>query len=405
MESPLSHLFSGRDGPFVLLDDARPGGGAALYRAPVGTIRADRLDEVEPALDALRAARAKGLHAAGYLAYEAGFALEPRLRGLDPRHAPGDPPLLWFGLFARKEPVAPGVLDGAAEGGAEAEPTIRREAYWAGFAAVRRAILAGDVYQANLTFPCSVDVGADPAAFYRAVRPRAAAGHGALLFTGAHWLLSFSPELFFTLEGGVLTTRPMKGTARRRADAAQDAAAARELAADPKQRAENLMIVDLLRNDLARIAEPGSVAVPRLFAVERYPTVHQMVSTVTARLAAGRDAVDALRALFPCGSITGAPKIRAMELLHGLEARARGPYTGAVGVLEAGGDAAFNVAIRTLCVREGDTRGTLGLGAGLVVDSVAANEWDECLDKGRFLAVGLAGGMTDGSTGGGDERG
>ena len=178
----------------------------------------------------------------------------------------------------------------------------------------------------------------------------------------------------------------MKGTAPRRADAAADAKEVRALSADPKQRAENLMIVDLLRNDLARIAETGSVAVPELFAVETYPTVHQMVSRVTARLRAGLGAVDVIRTIFPCGSITGAPKISAMRHLARLEREPRGAYTGSMGWIEPGGDAAFNVMIRTLELAEGARTARLGLGSGLVVDSIAADEWDECLLKGEFVS-------------------
>jgi len=378
--------------PFLLFDDARAEGARAgrLYRDPVGVVEAAALDEVEPALDRLREARGRGLHIAGYMSYEAGFALEPKLQRLDPRREDGDPPLLWFGLFEGYEEPAPHIWKQAGESapgeGPAAVPFIGREEYEAGFAAIREAILAGDIYQANFTFPCGIRVGADPAAFYRTVRPRAAAGHGALVRTGGHWLLSFSPELFFTLEGDRLTTRPMKGTALRDPDPARDAANARALADDPKQRAENLMIVDLLRNDLSRIAAPGSVEVPDLFTVESYPTVHQMVSGVTARLAPGRDAIDALAALFPCGSITGAPKIRAMEIIHETERRARGPYTGTIGFIDASGDASFNVAIRTICVKDGEEEGVIGLGSGLVADSMVTSEWNECLDKGRFLS-------------------
>lgn len=383
--------------PFVLIDDARPGGGrrAMLYHDPAGQVVARTMDEVRPALRRLRTARAEGLHVAGFLSYEAGLALEERLRRIDPRRRAGDPPLLWFGLFARGEQVDAGELLEAA-GARDAafatpEPVIARSDYEAAFAAVREAIVAGDIYQANFTFPCTVRVGGDPLSFYRTIRPRAAAGHGALVFTGDHWLLSFSPELFFALDGRDLTTRPMKGTALRDPDPARDAAHARELAGDPKQRAENLMIVDLLRNDLSRIAEPGSVQVPHLFTVESYPTVHQMVSTVTGRLAGGLDAVDALEALFPCGSITGAPKIRAMEIIHATEGHPRGPYTGSIGYIDARGDALFNVAIRTISVKNGEDDGVIGLGSGLVADSVAADEWHECLDKGRFLSSPQAG--------------
>ena len=378
--------------PFVLLDDARDSGAqhACLYSNAREIVRADRLEEVAPALERLRAAMAAGLHAAGYMSYEAGYALEPRLAVLDPRMEDDDPPLLWFGLFEHAEQIAPGdvpALFPPADRPAALEPMLSRAQYGAAFETVLEAIRAGDIYQANLTFPCQVDVGDDPVAFYGAIRPRAAAGHGALLYTGEHWLLSFSPELFFTLENGTLVTRPMKGTALRDDDPARDAANAMALRADPKQRAENLMIVDLLRNDLSRVAAAGSVSVPDLYTIESYPTVHQMTSTVTAQLRTELDAVDALSALFPCGSITGAPKIRAMEIIHAIEQQARGPYTGAIGVIDAAGDAAFNVAIRTICVKKGDTRGVIGLGSGLVADSEAESEWRECLDKARFLGA------------------
>ncbi len=383
-------------GPFVLLDDARPGGAARmarLYAEPVGIVRADRADEVVPALEQIRAASRAGLHAAGFVGYEAGYALEQRLAGLDVRRAPDDPPLLWFGLFATTTEIAPedvaALLPPPPKAVPIAAPMLSHADYSAAFATIADKIVAGDIYQANLTFPCAVETGADPAALYGAIRPRAAAGEGALVFTGDHWLLSFSPEQFFALEGDRLTTRPMKGTALRDADPARDAANAAALKADPKQRAENLMIVDLLRNDLSRIARPGSVQVPELFTIESYPTVHQMTSAVIARLRERLDAVDALTALFPCGSITGAPKIRAMEILHAVERKARGPYTGAIGAIDTPANARFNVAIRTICVKKGETQGVIGLGSGLVADSEAQSEWQECLDKSRFLAGGM----------------
>ncbi|MPT49140.1 MAG: aminodeoxychorismate synthase component I [Sphingobium sp.] len=383
--------------PFLLLDDARVQGAgpAKLYQRPVEVITAQQLHEVTPALERIKAAQSRGLHAAGFLSYEAGIALEPKLASLPDRRGEGDAPLLWFGLFDEVRELDGLTLDAwlkAQQTGrdvlapAGAVPRISASDYELAFDAVRAAIIAGDIYQANLTFPCHVSVGPDPVAYYRAVRPHAAAGHGALAFTGDHWLLSFSPELFFALEGQELTTRPMKGTALRSDDPAQDAANAAELRADPKQRAENLMIVDLLRNDLSRVAEAGSVHVPDLFTVESYPTVHQMVSTVKGRLRAGLSAVDALAHLFPCGSITGAPKIRAMEIIHQVEPYARGPYTGSIGVIEANGNALFNVAIRTITVKKGDVQGVIGLGSGLVVDSAAMSEWQECLDKGLFLS-------------------
>ena len=219
-----------------------------------------------------------------------------------------------------------------------------------------------------------------PLALYAAIRPRARAGWGGIVFTGEHWLLSFSPELFFTLEAGRVTARPMKGTA----PAGSDPEALR---GDPKQRAENLMIVDLLRNDLSRLSKPGTVKVPALFEVETYPTVLQMTSTVTGELEDGRGAVDLLETIFPCGSVTGAPKIRAMEIIAALEREQRGPYTGSIGRLAPDGEAAFNVAIRTLVLRGGESVARLGLGSGIVADSVAADEWRECLAKGEFVAT------------------
>jgi para-aminobenzoate synthetase/4-amino-4-deoxychorismate lyase len=224
-----------------------------------------------------------------------------------------------------------------------------------------------------------------PLAAYARLRRTARAGWGGIVRHPGGWLLSLSPEQFFTLRGGIVEAKPMKGTAARCADPAQDQAAIAALAADPKQRAENLMIVDLLRNDLARIAETGSVDVPELFRVETFPTVHQMVSRITARLRDGFDAVDIIETIFPCGSITGAPKIAAMRHLTALEPEPRGAYTGAMGWIEPRGDAAFNVLIRTLELRDGAGMARLGLGSGLVVDSVAEDEWAECLLKGDYV--------------------
>lgn len=360
--------------PFILLDDARTGR-ARLFRDPVAILRADRLDEVVPALERLRGERRR---AAGFIAYEAGCALEPRLAST---FRQPQTPLLWFGLFDSFEEVdAETWLPDPAGGWTGApEPIVGRDDYLGQLARVQEAIVAGDIYQANLTFPAEVATAGDPRAIYAGLRCRARAGHGALVWTGEDWFLSLSPELFFTLENDTLTARPMKGTAAPDADP-------EGLRSDPKQRAENLMIVDLLRNDLARVAAPGSVAVPELFVVERYPTVQQMVSTVTARLAAGRDAIDVLKALFPCGSITGAPKVRAMEIVRALELHPRGLYTGAIGHIGPEGEAGFNVAIRTLHLKPGSGRATLGLGSGIVSDSNPFDEWSECLAKGAFVA-------------------
>ena len=287
--------------------------------------------------------------------------------------------------------VSGGVWAAGAWAGAP-EPLITRADYDRAIARVKSCIAAGDIYQANLTFQSRVVVAGNPLALYARLRG-AAAGWGGIGFTGEHWLLSASPELFFTLEDdqpiGRLTARPMKGTAARVADAAADAAIARGLAEDPKERAENLMIVDLMRNDFARVSAPGSVAVPRLFEVETYPTVHQMTSTVTATVGDGpRSPFGVIEALFPCGSVTGAPKIRAMEIIAEVEAGARGPYTGSIGGWTDRGQC-FNVAIRTLVMGRGQAHAHLGLGSGIVADSTADAEWRECLAKGAFVTDGL----------------
>lgn len=374
------------DAPFVLLDDARDGGAAArLYTAPVGIVAAYTPQEVVPALERLRQARRDGLHAAGLIAYEAGAALEPNVPA-----AAIDGPLLWFGLFQDYRTLAVDAMlpDPAGAWIGPLQPELDEARHAAQFAKVKALIAAGDLYQVNLSFRATAKVAGDPLALYAGLRARSRAGWGAVVATGETTILSLSPEMFFALDAGRLTAKPMKGTARREGDAAADARAAQGLLDDPKQRAENLMIVDLMRNDLSRVARPGSVAVPSLFAVEPYPTVHQMVSTVTADLAEGRDAVDVLAALFPCGSITGAPKIRAMQAIADIEDSARGLYTGAIGRLDADGDAMFNVAIRTLTWPRGSDHVTLGIGSGIVADSVAADEWDECLAKAAFLTSG-----------------
>ncbi len=378
------------DTPFVLLDDARVTGAAAarLYVDPVEIVVTRRMDDIATALEALRTATRGGLHAAGYLAYEAGHALEPTLTPLVA--ATTEAPLLWFGLFRGFEEIAPEDVaallpDPAGAWIGAPTPDIDRAGYDTAMMQVQALIEAGDIYQANLTFGATVNTAGHPLALYAGLRARARAGYGGVIHTGRDWMLSLSPELFFACDGARVWTRPMKGTALRSADPQADRAAAETLKTDPKQRAENLMIVDLLRNDLSRIARPGTVAVPDLFRVETYPTVHQMTSTVTGDLAEGCDAIDIIRAIYPCGSITGAPKIRAMEAIADIEHAPRGVYTGSIGRIDAGGvSAAFNVAIRTLSLDEGAAR--LGLGSGIVADSNTRDEWAECLAKGTFIA-------------------
>lgn len=384
--------------PFVLLDDARTdhASAARLYCDPVRCLSAHSAEQLFVLLDELKAAGREGLHAAGYFAYEAGLALEPRLRPLLEDLPPMT--LAWFGLFERHDIMQPECVPDwlAAQGGngeaylAPAHPTMLQADYAKRFARVHEGIAGGDIYQANLTFQNHAAVSGHPLALYRALRAGSAAGYGGVVFDGTDWLLSLSPELFFSLRGGEITARPMKGTAPRHRDPQRDADAARALETSEKDRAENLMIVDLLRNDLSRVAIPGSVAVTDLFRIESYPTVHQMTSTVRAGIAPGLDALDVVRAIFPCGSITGAPKIHAMEMLHSIEAGPRGIYCGSIGRIDPHradepGDAAFNVAIRTLHLAGDAQKVSLGLGSGVVADSGSSDEWRECLVKGAFL--------------------
>jgi para-aminobenzoate synthetase / 4-amino-4-deoxychorismate lyase len=372
--------------PFVLLDDARVAGAAParLYRDPIEVVSG----EIDVVLARLISAQAEGLHAAGFFTYDAGYGLEP---SLNKSARSSSLPEAWFGLFRRYDDIRPENVEALlppAEGGwtSAPKPTVTKATYAETFSTVKSYITAGDIYQVNLTFPCVVDAVGHPLALYAGLRRRAKAGYGGVIWTGTDWLLSLSPELFFALQDGKVTTKPMKGTAVRCADATCDEAAIHNLQSDPKQRAENLMIVDLLRNDLSRVAERGTVTVPELFSVETYPTVHQMTSTITAQLQQGLGAVDVIKAIYPCGSITGAPKIRAMEIITEVEPTARGAYTGSIGRIDPSGDAAFNVAIRTLHMSAGSSCARMGLGGGIVADSQMQEEWRECIAKGKFVA-------------------
>lgn len=378
--------------PFILLDDARTKGAsdARLYEDALEVAIARRADEVEAALAQIAATPGDW---AGYIAYEAGLALEPRLAPLAVQRTGAAGPLVWFARFAKVTRMASAEVErwlaDKAQGQGRLGPmgaALSCGGYAKAFNHVQEAIRAGDIYQANLTFPLAGTWDGDPLAIYADVRRDSRAGYGGVIWDGAHWHLSFSPELFFKLADDEARVRPMKGTAPRGATAEEDARFRADLAASVKDRAENLMIVDLMRNDLSRVSNAGSVKVEAPFAIESYPTVHQMVTTVRAKLAPGEDVSSLLRAIFPCGSITGAPKIRAMEIIHQAERDARGLYCGSIGRIDASGDAAFNVAIRTVRL-SGDGRAVMGVGSAVVADSVMIGEWRECVVKGNFLRL------------------
>jgi para-aminobenzoate synthetase component I len=360
----------------------------ALFDKARAVIVARTARDMAQALARLDAARARGKWIAGYVAYEAGYTLEPRLRSLMPRRRPG--PLLCFGVFDGPQ-SADKVLARAAEEGQTTRmtppvPMVTRAGYDAAMARVLAWIAAGDCYQVNLTFPMAADLVSGTAlGLYGAFRRTGPVGHGAFVDLGVGpVVVSRSPELFFDIDAqGRIATRPMKGTAPRDADPVRDAAIAAALNASEKDRAENLMIVDLLRNDISRLAKVGSVRVPALFAMEKYATVHQMTSTVEGQLVDAPTMASLMAALFPCGSVTGAPKIRAMEIIRMVEPHPRGVYCGAIGWMAPDGRADFSVAIRTLSVTGAHI--VMNVGGGVVHGSTAAGEWEEALWKARFV--------------------
>lgn len=376
---------------FVLLDNSSgtvvP---SLLFTDPVEIVEARTPGEVPAAFDRIEAGLKRGLHAAGFFAYELGYVLEPRLAALMP--AARNVPLLWIGLYG-----APTSMTGA-----EVEHWLTTHtrsgtyefrdvthawdaaAYLRRFAVVQEKIRSGDIYQLNLTFKARFRLSGSPLTFYRDMRERQRVAYGGIVDTGEVTVLSASPELFIAKDGRVVETRPMKGTAPRAGTPEADAEARRVLATDVKQRAENLMIVDLMRNDLGRIAEIGSVSVTDLFTVETFRTLHQMTSGVRATLKEGVGIGELVKAIFPPGSVTGAPKIRAMELIAELETEARGIYCGAIGHISPEGKALLNVAIRSPVVFR-DGTGEMGIGSGVVYDSEGHKEYDECLLKLKFL--------------------
>lgn len=361
----------------VLELDAAPWG-ALAFGPPAEVVEARALAEVRPALRRIEAAARAGRWAVGYLAYEAAPALDD---ALTVRPAAG--PLLWFGLHdAPLGPPPPGPWDARLEGLA---PLGARGDHAASVARLREAIAAGAAYQVNLTHRLRGRLAGDPLALYRRLRAAQGGGQTAFVRAGGRAVVSASPELFLRTEGDRVVTRPMKGTARRGRWPAEDEAAARALAASAKDRAENVMITDLLRNDLGRVAATGSVRVAAALEVERYRTVWQLTSTVEARLAPGAGLEALLAATFPCGSVTGAPKAMAMRLIAAEEPWPRGAYCGAVGAVAPGGDACLAVAIRTCEVDLSTGEATYGTGGGITWGSDPEAEWDEALAKAAVL--------------------
>lgn len=353
---------------------------ALSFSHPVEVLVAHRPDEVVAVIAAAAAHARAGRWVAGFVAYEAAPAFDPAFRVLPPLDFL---PLATFCVYER-----PGRDEGPA-GEFSCGPwrlSTPQPRIAASMDAIHRGIAGGDYYQVNLTTRLGADFAGAGAALFAALRDAQPDAYGAHLACDGWQLLSVSPELFFDWQpDGTLTTRPMKGTAPRHADATADAAAAEQLRASAKERAENLMIVDLLRNDLARVAATGSVRVPRLFDIEALPSAWQMTSTVQATTRPEVGLADVFRALFPCGSVTGAPKVAAMAAIAALEDAPRGAYCGAIGVIRPGGHASFSVGIRSVVVDERRGHAECGIGSGIVFDSTVEQEYGEWLVKRRFL--------------------
>jgi len=348
------------------------------FDGPLETITAANIGEVLYVLDfAERHARA-GAHVVLMISYEAAPAFDSALTA----HRSNDFPLAWAAVYSERAGLPQIRFNGSSNPWL---PAITKHEYNESVAHIRERIAAGDTYQVNYSFPLTSSFDGDSLAWYHHLCRRQAARYSAYLDLGRYKVLSLSPELFFERRGNHIVTKPMKGTVQRGRTAAEDEELAQWLQNSAKNRAENVMIVDLLRNDVGKVSVPGSVHVSSLFDLEAFETVWQMTSTVEATLRDGTTLVELMSALFPCGSVTGAPKIRTMEIIRELERFPRSVYTGTIGLLRPGGDCTFNVAIRTVVLDTETQVATCSVGGGITIDSTAEDEYEECLVKSRFL--------------------
>jgi len=383
----------------VWLETSRPGDAdqhSLLFHTPVALLTCTATTPPAAFFREAETYLSQGYHLAGWFAYEFGYQLEPVLQSL-PTYSPTPlamvgafpPPLVfdhnratwnqfppWPATTANTNPSTYAVSD--------LRLTDSAEHYRHNLDRIKEYIAAGDTYQVNYTLRLRFDFAGSPAALYTALRRNQSVAYSAWLKMGGQQTLSFSPELFFRKTGDRCTVRPMKGTSSRASRAEDDVQRAEALRHDEKNRSENVMIVDLLRNDLGRLSLPGSIRATSLFDIETYETLHQMTSTIEGHLRPGLSLLELFRGLFPCGSVTGAPKIRTMEIIHELEGGPRGVYTGAIGHITPNGNAVFNVPIRTVVLR--DNQGEMGIGSGVVSDSDPEQEWQECRLKARFLS-------------------
>lgn len=369
------------EAPFLQFDfhDAKGNLARQIFKNPVKIIEARNLEEVRLALREVHQATNSGLYAAGFLSYEAAPAFDPSFHV----QGGGKLPLVWFGLF--EKPVTASVPSPGSFQVSKWKPSLDQRTYRSQIATIQKAIAEGDTSQVNFTMRLTADFEGDDFALYQRMCSAQHAPYSAYLHLGRFRILSASPELFFHLEDGGLTTRPMKGTVKRGRWNEEDEALGQWLFLSEKNRAENAMIVDLLRNDLGTIAHYGSVQVPSLFDIERYQTVMQMTSTVTAELRPDTDLEDIFEALYPCGSITGAPKVSTMKLLASLEETPREVYCGSIGWVAPDGTALFNVAIRTVLIDTETRQAIYGTGGGITWDSDPCDEYAEAMSKADLL--------------------
>ncbi|MBK5441914.1 MULTISPECIES: aminodeoxychorismate synthase component I [unclassified Peribacillus] len=371
-EEPLSLLFHFTDKQ----DVKKP----LYFTEPKEVFIAHSLQDVLPQFQKVQAAIEQGYYAAGYVSYEAAPAFEKSFKVKEGAKMP----LLWFGIFEKPEEF-PGKITGSFQLN-DWESETDSHTYHSGFQTIKAEIEKGNTYQVNYTMRLQSMFEGDDFAFYDRLKRAQRSNYSAFLNIGTHRILSASPELFFRWVDGQLITRPMKGTVKRGITVKTDQANADWLACSEKNQAENLMIVDLLRNDLGMIAEQGSVQVPKLKEIEKYPTVWQMTSTITAKTKPKTTIIDIFKALFPCGSITGAPKIKTMKIITELENSPREVYCGAIGFITPECEAVFNVPIRTVVIEKETGKAEYGVGGGITWDSVLLEEYDEAFLKAKLLS-------------------
>lgn len=357
-----------------------------FFSNPARTISCHRLENVKRALFELQHFISKGYYAAGFICYEAGFAFEEGLGNLKIDY---DFPLLWFGVYRKPvisshkgKPAKTRQLDYRIN---KLHLNISREKYINDIKKIKDFIRKGETYQVNYTFKYKFGFSGSILGFYQDLKAKQGVSYSALIKTRDYYILSLSPELFFRKRGNAVEVRPMKGTLSRGVNLEEDLRNMKALERSPKDRSENIMIVDLLRNDLGRVSRPGTVRTEKLFEVEKYETLLQMISIVSGRLKKDLTIYELFKAIFPSGSVTGAPKINTMKIIDSLEKEPRRIYTGSIGFFSPSGEAVFNVAIRTLLIDNKTKRGEIGIGSGVVIDSDAEKEFEECRLKADFI--------------------